>query len=116
MAAMACGWSVGSRRRSSQTCVVTLEPIQNEVDEAIDLVFIAAARTRLDGRGREAPLAIDADEPPEPLRGGVVDLGAVATEFLHPGNRSLSAQAGRGVRGPARPAIRRPIRSRRWRR
>ena len=26
--------------------------------------------------------AVDADEPPEPLQDGVVDLGAVATEFL----------------------------------
>ncbi len=64
-----------------QTCVVTLEPISNAIEEAIDLVFIPAASTDGDesvftkpGRGRQ--------EPPEPLVGGAVDLGAVASEFL----------------------------------
>jgi uncharacterized metal-binding protein YceD (DUF177 family) len=55
-----------------QTCVVSLEPIESKLDEAIDVTFGppgAAART-------------DADEPPEPLVGGSVDLGALATEFL----------------------------------
>jgi len=55
-----------------QTCVVSLEPIESKLDEAIDVTFGpsgAAART-------------DGDEPPEPLVGGSVDLGALATEFL----------------------------------
>lgn len=55
-----------------QTCVVSLEPIESKLDEAIDVTFGppgAAART-------------DAGEPPEPLVGGSVDLGALATEFL----------------------------------
>ena len=64
-----------------QACVVTLEPIRNEIDETIDLLFTAQPDPRVDG-GSEAPLAIDAEEPPEPLVDGVVDLGAVATEFL----------------------------------
>jgi uncharacterized metal-binding protein YceD (DUF177 family) len=61
-----------------QACVVTLEPIQSEVEEAVDLLF-TPPQVRLEG---EDPLAVDAAEPPEPLQGGVVDLGAVATEFL----------------------------------
>ena len=64
-----------------QTCVVTLEPIESEVEENIDLVFAPAA----------APLFIEEDgtqvevtalEAPEPLIGGTVDLGVIATEFL----------------------------------
>jgi uncharacterized metal-binding protein YceD (DUF177 family) len=62
-----------------QTCVVTLEPLTNEIEEEIDLLFMPPA----------APSAVD-DEPeaepkwdePEPLIGGAVDLGALATEFL----------------------------------
>jgi hypothetical protein len=63
-----------------QNCVVTLEPLTNEVEEAIDLVFVP----------KEPPAEEEAEtEPrdvkwgdPEPLIGGLVDLGALATEFL----------------------------------
>jgi uncharacterized metal-binding protein YceD (DUF177 family) len=59
-----------------QTCVVTLEPMQSEIDEPIDLVFTASATPV------RTPQSIEADDPPENLRNGVADLGAVATEFL----------------------------------
>jgi hypothetical protein len=55
-----------------QTCVVSLEPIESKLDEAIDVTF---------GPPGAAP-PTGADEPPEPLAGGSVDLGALATEFL----------------------------------
>jgi uncharacterized metal-binding protein YceD (DUF177 family) len=67
-----------------QTCVVTLEPLTNEVDEKIDLLFMPPSRPPA-----ESGDAVQTDEPveakwdePEPLVGGVVDLGAIATEFL----------------------------------
>jgi uncharacterized metal-binding protein YceD (DUF177 family) len=67
-----------------QTCSVTLEPIENEVDETVDLVFVPAAAQpggEEDGEdGKEVEiLLLDA---PEALVDGVVDLGAVAAEFL----------------------------------
>jgi Large ribosomal RNA subunit accumulation protein YceD len=64
-----------------QTCGVTLEPIQNEVDEAVDLVFVPSASRPAgghEGEEVEIPLA----DAPEALLDGVVDLGVVATEFL----------------------------------
>ena len=61
-----------------QTCVVTLDPVLNEVIEAVDLVFAPAGP----GTGPAIPMGLDAEEPPEPMSDGVVDLGAVATEFL----------------------------------
>lgn len=61
-----------------QTCVVSLEPMESEVDEAVDVSF-APVRTG-DGEA-EAQVKLD-EEPPEPLVGGKVDLGAIATEFL----------------------------------
>jgi len=67
-----------------QTCVVTLEPIANEVEETVDLVFVP----RPDAQQRPAEDGAE-DEPreakwgePEPLIDGAVDLGALATEFL----------------------------------
>ena len=63
-----------------QTCVVTLEPLANEIAEDVDLVFIPQASvTEPDGTGTRT----DATQPEiEPLVGGIVDLGSLATEFL----------------------------------
>jgi uncharacterized protein DUF177 involved in 23S rRNA accumulation len=64
-----------------QTCVVTLEPVTNEIDEAVDLVFAPAAAPPVAGHdGGEVEAA--AEDGPEPLVGGRIDLGAIATEFL----------------------------------
>src|SRR5260370_29824585 len=57
-----------------QVCVVTLDPIENEVEEMVDLIFVPGATP-----------AVDADEAPEPLLDDTVDLGAIATDFLIPG-------------------------------
>ena len=64
-----------------QTCVVTLEPIENEVAEAIDVVFMPAADVPSAGRSGEE-VEIPAEDAPEPLIDDTVDLGALATEFL----------------------------------
>jgi len=55
-----------------QTCVVSLEPIESKLDEAIDVTFSPSADA----------VSTDDEEPPEPLVGGRFDLGALATEFL----------------------------------
>jgi Large ribosomal RNA subunit accumulation protein YceD len=71
--------------RVGQTCVVTLEPIESTLAEAIDVAFAPA----LAGVAERAGVAPDGhrvkaseEEPPEPLIDGKVDLGALATEFL----------------------------------
>ena len=66
--------------RVRQTCVVTLDPVENEIAEGIDLVFVPPSA--LGPVVHEVNLGEDAVEPPETLIDGVVDLGAVATEFL----------------------------------
>jgi uncharacterized protein DUF177 involved in 23S rRNA accumulation len=66
--------------RVRQTCVVTLDPVENEVEEQVDLVFLPPSA--LGAMRSEANLGADAVEPPEPMVDGVVDLGAIATEFL----------------------------------
>lgn len=76
-----------------QSCVVTLEPIVNEIEEEIDLVFAPQpASPQPPGEGKrpgepdeKAAKKGTADEvwaEPEPLIGGRVDLGVLATEFL----------------------------------
>jgi hypothetical protein len=65
-----------------QTCVVTLDPVENTIDEPIDLIFAADATPLIveDDEGPKVDMATDGT--PERLINGVVDLGAVATEFL----------------------------------
>lgn len=65
-----------------QNCVVTLEPVDNEIVEPVDLSFAAdAAPTIADEKG-EATIEFGEAEPIETLSGGAIDLGEVATEFL----------------------------------
>ena len=61
-----------------QNCVVSLEPIENEIDEPVDLVFTPTSSHLRHGREVE----VSVDDEPEPLVNGMVDLGRIATEFL----------------------------------
>jgi uncharacterized metal-binding protein YceD (DUF177 family) len=68
--------------RVGQTCVVTLEPIENGMEETVDLVFVPPpARSALDATQGGADEKSE-DDAPETLINGTVDLGAIATEFL----------------------------------
>jgi uncharacterized metal-binding protein YceD (DUF177 family) len=71
----------------AQDCVVTLEPMQSEVEETFDLVFAAPAVSDLRRVAADDLAAVDAaagetGDAPEALRDGAVDLGVIATEFL----------------------------------
>ena len=68
------------RARIGQTCVVTLEPLENDLDEPVNVLFAPP----LDAAAKDVGADHKAgdEEPPEPLIEGKVDLGAVATEFL----------------------------------
>jgi uncharacterized metal-binding protein YceD (DUF177 family) len=70
------------RAEAGQTCVVTLEPLTTEVDEDVDVMFSSdiqpAAGTTSDVEADDTL----AEDPPEPIVGGRIDLGALAAEFL----------------------------------
>jgi hypothetical protein len=68
------------RGRVGQTCVVTLDPVENAIEELVDLDFAPTERT--EALGAEIKSLEPSDEPPEALIGGKLDLGALATEFL----------------------------------
>jgi Large ribosomal RNA subunit accumulation protein YceD len=75
------GWV---RARIGQTCVVSLDPIENDIDETIDLIFAPPEQIP-----ELAELVDDATEsdaeipdPPEPIVDGVIDLGRLATDAL----------------------------------
>jgi hypothetical protein len=64
-----------------QNCVVTLEPLVNEVEETINLIFEPPQRLAAPDEVEGQQHGVKWDDP-EPLVAGVVDLGALATEFL----------------------------------
>ena len=75
------------RARVGQTCVVTLEEIESEIDEPIDLIFappeqipqMAALVDEAEESGDDTP------DPPEPIENGIIDLGRLATDALYLG-------------------------------
>ncbi|MGY4289565.1 uncharacterized metal-binding protein YceD (DUF177 family) [Bradyrhizobium sp. LM2.7] len=75
-----------ARARVGQTCVVTLDPIENEIDEEIDLMFAPEAEVRRladlieEGQDNKEPPEIA--DPPEAIVGGIIDLGRLATDAL----------------------------------
>lgn len=66
----------------TQTCVVTLEPFPVTLDEPVDVRFARPAEERSGRRSEVETLALDAEDPPDPIVGGRIDLGALAVEFL----------------------------------
>jgi uncharacterized metal-binding protein YceD (DUF177 family) len=72
------------RARVGQTCVVTLDPIDSEIDETVDVMFAPSEQIpQLADLAHEA-LASEAEIPdgPEPMVDGVIDLGRLATDVL----------------------------------
>jgi hypothetical protein len=90
------------RARLTQICVVTLDPFDSELVEPVDVKFApvpgAVAQPSLKGRQvRDPPrrraaepptpppvggLTLDAEDAPDPILDGRVDLGAIVSEFL----------------------------------
>ena len=100
------GLHVGGLVRATvrQACIVSLEPVVNEIEEAVDVDFAPAGAA--DAGDAEAG---SADET-EPLTGNSVDLGLLATSFSS--SVSIPTRASRGLRS------RRPLRTTRrtrWR-
>ena len=75
------------RARVGQTCVVTLEEIESDIDEPIDVIFappeqipqMAALVDEAEESGDDTP------DPPEPIEHGIIDLGRLATDALYLG-------------------------------
>jgi hypothetical protein len=72
------------RARVGQTCVVTLDPIENDIDEEIDLIFAPSEQipNLADLVDEAAESDVEIPDPPEPIVNGVIDLGRLATDAL----------------------------------
>jgi uncharacterized metal-binding protein YceD (DUF177 family) len=81
--------------RVGQTCVVTLDPVDNDIDEAIDLIFAPASQIReLAESVDEGEDGGEVPDPPEPIVDGAIDLGRLATDALFLGIDPYPRKAG----------------------
>lgn len=80
------GLAVNGRVRAevTQTCVVTLEPVTNAIDEEVEVTFRPEDKLKPhlvedeeDGLSIDASVAAD-----DPLVGGAIDVAAITAEFL----------------------------------
>lgn len=69
-----------------QSCVVTLEPVRQSVDEEVEVHFVPAREAE---KWRETPdedgeIVIDpeAEDPPDLFEGNAIELGALAAEYF----------------------------------
>jgi uncharacterized metal-binding protein YceD (DUF177 family) len=94
------GLHVSGRVRADveQTCSITLEPMTASVDEAIRLDFVPPKP----GTDGDDPSAAPDTDDVEPLIGGVIDLGALATEFLILGIDPYPRKEGAAFSDPGR--------------
>ncbi len=69
------------RGRIVQACVLTLDPVTQDLDDAFRIVFKQDMADDLDPESGEAVLNSQADAP-EPLVGNVLDVGAIVAEQL----------------------------------
>ena len=72
------------KARIGQTCVVSLDPMESDIDEAIDLIFappeqIPELAELIDDAAEGGD---DTPDPPEPIENGIIDLGRLATDAL----------------------------------
>jgi hypothetical protein len=93
------------RGRVGQTCIVSLEPMESEIVEPVDVVYAppdeAAAAAAATPEGDEDIHLVDSEDPPEPLIDGAADLGALATEFLILGIDPYPRKPGASFAAPA---------------
>lgn len=68
----------------TQTCVVTLEPFPNTLREAVEVTFMSPAALEQWRAAHEVPEEGEpsAEDEPDEIVGGTIDLGIVTAEFF----------------------------------
>ena len=69
------------RGKIVQACILTLEPVTQDLDETFRIVFRQDAQDERDPESGEAVLSAQADAP-EPLTGNLLDVGEIVAEQL----------------------------------
>jgi len=95
-----------------QACIVSLEPVVAEIDEAVDAVFVPeGSKLALPNWIERGEMVLDAEGPdaPETFSGDTIDVGAVAEEFFalaidpYPRKQGVSLESSAGRTDPDEP-------------
>jgi uncharacterized metal-binding protein YceD (DUF177 family) len=94
-----------------QSCVVSLEPVPQHIDEPIAMVFVEAGDVDAEARpGAEIRVDPTDEDPPEALTGSTLDLGPIVIEHfvlaINPYPRAPGAElpeSGEGADSPESP-------------
>lgn len=66
-----------------QNCVVTLEPLENDIDEEVDLIFAPSEQIPEIADDEDDDSATDMTDAFEPIENGIIDLGRLASDMLY---------------------------------
>src|SRR5476649_3058674 len=69
------------RGKIVQACILSLDPVTQELDETFRIIFRENLTEELDPESGEAVLSAQADSP-EPLTGNMLDVGEIVAEQL----------------------------------
>jgi uncharacterized metal-binding protein YceD (DUF177 family) len=71
--------------RVGQNCVVTLEPLESDIDEEVDLTFAPVEQIPeiAEDEDDDGDSATDMTDALEPIVNGVIDLGRLASDMLY---------------------------------
>ena len=64
--------------RVRQACVITLEPVRQDIDDGFDLTYGPEEEVE----DTDILVDMDAADPPEPIRGNAIDIGEAVAEHL----------------------------------
>src|SRR5271165_1974574 len=88
----------------TQVCVVSLEPFPATIDEALDVRFASRFGDESARRRAEEPETLSmAEDEPDPIVDGKIDLGALAAEFFALGIDPYPRKPGAEFEPPAEP-------------
>jgi len=69
-----------------QNCVVTLEPLENDIDEEVDLIFAPSEQIPEIADDEDDDSVTDMTDAFEPIENGIIDLGRLASDMLYLAN------------------------------
>ena len=70
------------RAKVRQTCGVTLEPLESEIDHRFELSLLPVGSPNAPTAPDESVIDPDAEDPPELIEGEQIDVGALIIEML----------------------------------
>ena len=93
------------RARVEQTCVVSLDPVENDVEEPIEVTFAPPEQISATPKSVQKEQGDDAEipDPPEAIVNGAIDLGQLAAGFLVLGIDPYPRKPGAAFAAPETP-------------